>query len=294
MTNKSIESTQRNRKSKRKKSKNQKTCYFITPIGDESSDAREKADFLFERITPILGEMGFEFHVSHQEFQVGNINQQIIRRLINSDLVIANLTSRNPNVLYELGIRHTLGKPVIQIMERGEQLNFDIIAENTIFYTYDVREFDTFLAKLRSMLINLKFNEYTDNPVTRELQSLNALSLEPHVNTLELVLQRMEKIESYVIFRKEAQNLVSLISQTAVVEYPLLKQEDLEKVFSTIKNIHYVSKIIGQPTEKIYRIGVSFSPGTNADFITKTFESDLKLHSEFYGIVPFLNVSFVN
>ncbi|MEU8033019.1 hypothetical protein AB0C13_31035, partial [Streptomyces sp. NPDC049099] len=63
----------------------------------------------------------------------GDINEQICRHVIESDLVIADVSGGNPNVMYELGLRHITGKPTIHIGEAG-QLPFDIASIRTIRY----------------------------------------------------------------------------------------------------------------------------------------------------------------
>ncbi|MEV4926372.1 hypothetical protein [Streptomyces roseoverticillatus] len=63
----------------------------------------------------------------------GDINEQICRHVIESDLVIADVSGGNPNVMYELGLRHVTGKPTIHIGEAG-QLPFDIASIRTIRY----------------------------------------------------------------------------------------------------------------------------------------------------------------
>ncbi|MEV0261195.1 hypothetical protein AB0I49_07610 [Streptomyces sp. NPDC050617] len=63
----------------------------------------------------------------------GDINEQICRHVIESDLVIADVSGGNPNVMYELGLRHVTGKPTIHIGEAG-QLPFDIASIRMIRY----------------------------------------------------------------------------------------------------------------------------------------------------------------
>ena len=55
----------------------------------------------------------------------GLITRQIVTHLIESDLVIADLSGHNPNVFYELALRHALKKPFVQMIHKGEDLPFD-------------------------------------------------------------------------------------------------------------------------------------------------------------------------
>jgi len=61
-----------------------------------------------------------------------------MRYLRKSDLVIADLTYHNPNVFYELAVRHLNKKPVIHLIKKGEKIPFDINDRRTIFYEFNV------------------------------------------------------------------------------------------------------------------------------------------------------------
>lgn len=114
-----------------------KRCFIITPIGDEKSEIRRHIDGIIdEAIVPALGEE-YEVRVAHREFELGSINDRVIRNIYDSDLVIANLTQLNPNVMFEIGMRYSFGKPALVIAEEGTRLPFDVIDENTLFYIND-------------------------------------------------------------------------------------------------------------------------------------------------------------
>ena len=115
-----------------------KTCFVITPIGDDNSDIRRHIDGIIDQvIEPAIGDK-YTIIVSHREFEIGSINDRIIRSIYESDLVIANITNTNPNVMFELAIRYSFGKPAIVIAEKGTKLPFDVIDQNTIFYINDL------------------------------------------------------------------------------------------------------------------------------------------------------------
>lgn len=76
-----------------------------------------------------------------------NILKHIVELIVRARLVIANISSRNPNVMYELGIAHALGKPVILISSTKESdLPFDLRTQSVLFY----RSRDDLVNKLRS------------------------------------------------------------------------------------------------------------------------------------------------
>jgi hypothetical protein len=67
--------------------------------------------------------------------------------------VIADCTDRNPNVFYEMGIAHTLGRPVILITQREQDVPFDIRHIRFIKYNYTPRGMKELESDLKSMLL---------------------------------------------------------------------------------------------------------------------------------------------
>lgn len=110
-----------------------KECFIICPIGDDGSDVRRRSDTLLKYVlAPVLTSNGYAAIRADQIPKVGLITSQIINLIITSPLVIADLTGANPNVFYELAIRHATQEPYIQIIKKGEKKPFDIEAVRTI------------------------------------------------------------------------------------------------------------------------------------------------------------------
>lgn len=115
-----------------------KTCLVISPIGNEGSEIREKADHVFEYfITPALEAFGFEVIRSDKLTNLEKISDQIINYIQTAELCIADMTGHNPNVFYELGRRHETAKPCIQIIKKGELIPFDVADMRTVEYDLD-------------------------------------------------------------------------------------------------------------------------------------------------------------
>lgn len=82
-------------------------------------------------------------------FAAESVISDIWRGIYNSLLVVADCTGRNPNVFYEIGIAHTVGRPTILISQSLDDVPFDLRHRRCIVYTYTprgMREFETTLA----------------------------------------------------------------------------------------------------------------------------------------------------
>jgi hypothetical protein len=62
------------------------------------------------------------------------ITNDIIQLVQESELCIADLTERNPNVFYEVGRRHEAGRPIIQVIHKDHDIPFDLAGIRTIKY----------------------------------------------------------------------------------------------------------------------------------------------------------------
>lgn len=113
----------------------QKACFVICPIGEEHSSVRERSDELLEHIiTPAARENGLTTIRADRISKPGLITTQIIQHILNDAVVVADLTDHRGNVFYELGLRHAFGKPVVQIIQEGQPVPFDVGGVRTVSY----------------------------------------------------------------------------------------------------------------------------------------------------------------
>lgn len=152
-----------------------KTCFVISPIGDNGSETRSNADKLFRHIIkPVCENCGFEAIRIDQLNEANSITQTILENLESADLVIADISGHNPNVFYEIGYRTRTNKPSIHLKAQGENLPFDI---------NDIRTFEYNLADLDSV-------EEVKGRLERTINAINFVSNEP-VDSSDIVQENV-------------------------------------------------------------------------------------------------------
>src|SRR6267143_4729747 len=153
-----------------------KICFVISPIGEEGSPVRKRSDqLLIHIIKHVLEPAPFSFDVTRaDEIQKpGLISQQVIELAIDAPLVVADLTDYNPNVLYELAIRHAARKPVIHMIRVGQSIPFDIADQRTIYYDTDIGAAEDARVKLgKQVQAALDDPTAVDNPISVARQLL--------------------------------------------------------------------------------------------------------------------------
>ena len=122
--------------------------FVITPFHEDLYDE-------FQSIVKIGSETGFIVNRGDERASQGEIFPQLLKLIIEARIIIANISGRNPNVFYELGIAHALDKTVILVAHRSSEVPFDIRAKRIIFY-----ENESDLAiQLKKMLVRVLADE---------------------------------------------------------------------------------------------------------------------------------------
>jgi hypothetical protein len=108
-------------------------CFVIMPISDpdgyEAGHFRRVYEDLF---VPACDKAGYAAVRADQVRQTNLIHLDVLQKIINSPMALCDLSSRNPNVLFELGLRQAFDKPVVLVQEIGTPAIFDI---NPLRYT---------------------------------------------------------------------------------------------------------------------------------------------------------------
>lgn len=112
-----------------------KTCFFITPIGEEKSPERKQSDFLMKYTLKYVCEK-FDMELIRTDKLRGasDINDDIIELVHTADICVADLTGLNPNVMFEVGMRIETKRPLIIIAKEGTKLPFDVHSYRTIYF----------------------------------------------------------------------------------------------------------------------------------------------------------------
>lgn len=181
-----------------KKSHQSKICFVISPIGAEGSGLNMKfREILDLVIKPAVEASGHSLQVIRADDiqRPGSFVKDILSKLLNAYVVIADLTHKNANVFYELGVRHALSPRTILIAQSMEDVPSDLREYRTIIYEPSLKGSREFAVNLRSALDAIRADpDYADNPVLDRLSTVageSAQSTQQEVQTLRNEIERL-------------------------------------------------------------------------------------------------------
>ncbi len=151
-----------------------KTCFVISPIGDDGSVTRKTADDLFELIIqPAMEKYDFNVVRADKIVSVSAITDDIVNMVQTAQLCIIDITEHNANVFYETGRRHETAKPYIHMKKKGEKIPFDIAGIRTIDYDLsDGRKIKESIDSLRKFVNELEETGYGSESSSSSLTSI--------------------------------------------------------------------------------------------------------------------------
>lgn len=102
--------------------------FVLMPFAEEFDDIYKLG------IKPACVEAGAYAERADEQIFEGSILEQVYNQISKADIIVADMTDRNPNVFYEVGYAHALGKKVILLTQREDDIPFDLLHYPHIIY----------------------------------------------------------------------------------------------------------------------------------------------------------------
>lgn len=116
-----------------------KICGIVMPISTLDGCSEGHWSDVLEIVTEAVEESGFEGNLVSSADDVGIIQKRIIQNLYDNPIVVCDVSGKNPNVMFELGMRLAFDKPTILIKDDKTSYSFDTSPIEHIEYPRDLR-----------------------------------------------------------------------------------------------------------------------------------------------------------
>ena len=197
-------------------------CFVIMPIGELDTYPQDHFKQVYEDLLcPAIKEAGYEPKRADEDKSSSMIQVSIIRDIVESPMAICDLSTRNPNVLFELGVRQAFDLPVVLVQEKDTPRIFDISTINTVDYRKNLiyREVMEDREKIVDAIKETKDNKKGINSIIKllnlgkaQINETNSLSENEETNLLLYsLLKRFDKLENELAL-SQIENLTKTIN----------------------------------------------------------------------------------
>lgn len=145
------------------------TCFVLMPFNEAMTQVYEHG------IKPCVESIGMQCRRADEIYSAQGILGDIWDSIQSAEIVIADLTEKNPNVMYELGLCHTLWKRVILLSQNKDDVPFDLRAWRVIWYDFSFPGAQRLREELQRAIASLK----TEGNVECKLVPLTAEPIKP-------------------------------------------------------------------------------------------------------------------
>ncbi len=183
-----------------------KKCFVIMPF------SRERKEVYTYGIAPACENSGYAAVRVDELKGHFNINRKIIEHIFESDAVVAEITDKNPNVFYEMGVAHAIGNKTIMIAQNAEALPFDIRNYRCLIYEQSVEGLQRLQKEIAESLQEIdRWSRQPSNPV-QDFKPHNAFVSQSSFSQLQKESQR--KDELLLASKAECEALQKQIQET--------------------------------------------------------------------------------
>ncbi|WP_375267316.1 hypothetical protein [Planktotalea sp.] len=171
------------------------------PIAECDGQSASHWEDVLSIVTRAADEAGFEGRLVSSTFESNLIHKEILQNIYDDDLIICDVSGRNPNVFFELGVRMATQKPTLIIKDKDTICPFDIGPNRYIEYPRDLRH--PVMEVFKADLISAIEKTATHSKEMSFIGQLGPFQV-PDVETtkqpaLEMILDRMTSLEQSVI-----------------------------------------------------------------------------------------------
>ena len=231
-----------------------KNCFVLMPIAD--CDGYEKGHFAHvydDIIKPAIDKTEYTAIRADEVKETNFIHLDILKKLIDAPIAVCDLSTRNPNVLFELGIRQAFDKPVVLIQEKGTPKIFDIAPLRYLEYSQEMKYHEVLESqkKLQEAIEATKAAEGDSGNINSivKLMALSSPAIIPNLDNsnkevlaLDVMRSQMNDLKMMMeMIVHEGRKGISRRSSIAAIEYERIVNR-LDKISSLKMDIEQADR----------------------------------------------------
>lgn len=222
---------------------------------------------------------------------IDRVSERIVGNIFSQDIVVADISDLNPNVMLELGLRLASKKPTVAIVNRGGPIPFDIRDFHVLEYPADLNilDMEEFFERLESSLQE-KLTSYASGTYEPFLGKVVVDVLAPETRSIpfnELILDRLDDLAQQIsrpqntvrpIFQRADNNnrITSRVATDYAVFFYTIPEEMVEIFSEKLKDAFSVIEVIGSDKQGVFIAGLNRPKTGNEDKFDAILSSFIK------------------
>lgn len=240
-------------------------CGIVMPISPIDGCSENHWTDVFDIISKTIKDAGFEFNLVSNADDIGVIQKRIIQNLYDNPIVVCDVSGKNPNVMFELGIRLAFDKPTIIIKDDKTTYSFDTAPIEHVEYPRDLRfnRIEEFKQKLKDKLVNTYEKSKQDPSFSTFLKHFGEFKVAKidtkEVSQQEFIMDELKSLRSLILnnqksnrdytshyeresFGDDMNADINICQGEKSIDEIEKKVSQLKKVFPEIRNIKIVER----------------------------------------------------
>lgn len=205
-------------------------CGIVMPISSIDNCSESHWDDVKRIIMCAIEKAGFEAQLVSEANDSGIIQKRIVQNLYNNDIVICDVSCKNPNVMFELGMRLAFDKPTIVVMDNMTQYSFDTAPIEHLGYPRDLNYYqilkfqEKLCEKIKGTIEAAKQPQYTT--FLKHFGEFHVAEIENKEGSMnQVVLSKLEELSNQIAVIKNIQRARLLTRTESEIE-----TEDINKL----------------------------------------------------------------
>lgn len=179
-------------------------CGIVMPISTIDGCTEKHWEEVKGILTDAIESAGYEANLVSNADDVGIIQKRIVQNLYDNDIVVCDVSCKNANVMFELGLRLAFDKPTIIVNDDNTGYSFDTAPIEHLCYPRDLNYYKIvdFKAKLKDKILGTMQKAKEDasySPFLKSFGELKVATIEHSEGSInEVVLQRLDDMQQAI------------------------------------------------------------------------------------------------
>ena len=185
-------------------------CGIVMPISSIEDCSSTHWDEVKRILTDAISSAGYEANLVSDADDSGVIQKRIVQNLYSNEIVVCDVSCKNPNVMFELGMRLVFDKPTIIVMDDGTNYSFDTGIIEHLTYPRDLSYFkivkfkETLRDKIKGTIEKAKKPDYTT--FLKNFGQFTVAKIESREGSInEAILSRLDDMSRQIMIIRNSQ-----------------------------------------------------------------------------------------